>query len=87
MDCSCQSPQSMKFSRQEYWRGLPFPSPGGLPNPGTEAGSVALQADSLPSEPQENTVGIPNLEKLSTAVIYPEFFFGKIFVKILKFHC
>ena len=48
-----QAALSMEFSRQEYWRGLPFPSPGGLPNPGTEAGSVALQADSLPSEPQE----------------------------------
>ena len=41
----------MKFSRQEYWRGLPFPSPGDLPNPGMESRSPALQADSLPSEP------------------------------------
>ena len=43
---------SMEFSRQEYWSGLPFPSPGDLPNPGIEPGSPALQADSLPSEPQ-----------------------------------
>ena len=37
-------PPSMEFSRQEYWSGLPFPSPGDLPNPGTEPGSPALQA-------------------------------------------
>ena len=37
--------------RQEYWSGFPFPSPGDLPNPGSEPGSPALQADSLPSEP------------------------------------
>ena len=47
---ACQSPLSVEFSRQEYWNGLPFPSPGDLPNPGIEPGSVALQADSLPSE-------------------------------------
>ena len=46
-----QAPLSMGFSRQEYWSGLPFPSPGDLPDPGTEPGSPALQADSLPSEP------------------------------------
>ena len=38
------------FSRQEYWSGLPFPSPGDLPNPGIEARSPALQANSLPTE-------------------------------------
>ena len=42
---------SMGFSRQEYWSGLPFPSPGDLPNPGIEPGSPTLQADALPSEP------------------------------------
>ena len=42
--------QSMEFSRQEYWSGYPFPSPGDLPNPGTEPRSPALQADSLPIE-------------------------------------
>ena len=41
----------MEFSGQEYWSGQPFPSPGDLPNPGIKAGSPALQADSLPSEP------------------------------------
>ena len=45
-----QAPLSMKFSRQEYWSGLPFPSLGGLPNPGIEPRSPALQADSLPTE-------------------------------------
>ena len=44
--------QSMEFSRPEYWRGQPFPSPGDLPNPGIEPRSPALQADSLPAEPQ-----------------------------------
>ena len=41
---------SMEFSRQEYWSGLPFPSPGDLPGSGVKSGSPALQADSLPSE-------------------------------------
>ena len=39
---ACQAPLSMGFSRQEYWSGLPFPSPGGLPNPGIQPGSPAL---------------------------------------------
>ena len=47
---ACQAPLSMGFSRQEYWSGLPFPSPGDLPNPGIEPRSPALQADSLPTE-------------------------------------
>ena len=47
----CQAPPSMGFSRQEYWSGLPFPSPGDLPDPGIEPRSPALQADPLPSEP------------------------------------
>ena len=46
-----QAPLSMGFYRQEYWSGLPFPSPGDLPNPGIKPGSPALQADALPSEP------------------------------------
>ena len=44
----------MGFSRQEYWSGLPFPSPGDLPNPGIEPRSPTLQADALPSEPPGN---------------------------------
>ena len=46
-----QALRSMGFSRQEYWSGLPFPSPGDLPNPGIEPRSPALQTDTLPSEP------------------------------------
>ena len=48
---ACQALLSMEFSRQGSWSGLPFPSPGGLPDGGIEPGSPALQADSLPSEP------------------------------------
>ena len=44
--------KSMGFPRQEYWSGLPFPSPGDLPDPGIEPRSPTLQADSLPAEPQ-----------------------------------
>ena len=49
-----QAPLSMGIPRQEYWSGLPFPSPGGLPNPGIKLVSPvspSLQADSLPTEP------------------------------------
>ena len=46
-----QTPPSMGFSRQEYWSGLPLPSPGDLPDPGIEPRSPALQADALTSEP------------------------------------
>ena len=45
-----QAPPSMGFSRQEYWSGLPFPSPGDLPDPGMEPRSPTLQADALTSE-------------------------------------
>ena len=43
----------MEFSRPEYWSGPPFPSPGDLSNPGIEPRSPTLQADFLPTEPQE----------------------------------
>ena len=61
-----QAPLSMGFSRQEYWSGLPFPSPGDLPNPGIEPRSPALQVDALTSEPPGNSVtlrrwGLPRL--------------------------
>ena len=49
-------PLSMGFSRQEYRSGLPFPSPGDLPNPGIEPGSPALQTDSLPSGPPRKPI-------------------------------
>ena len=48
---ACQALLSMEFSRQEYWSGLPFPSPGALPNPGIKPRSPALQEDCLPHEP------------------------------------
>ena len=62
MDCSppgLQAPLSMEFSRQEYWWGMPFPSPGDLPDPGIEPGSPVLQADSLPSVPPVNPLELP----------------------------
>ena len=46
-----QAPQSMGFSRQEYWSGVPLPSPGDFPDPGIEPRSPALQAEALLSEP------------------------------------
>ena len=51
--CSCQSPLSLGFSRQEYWSGLPFPFPGDFPDPGIEPRFPALQADFLPTELRE----------------------------------
>ena len=51
-----QASQSMGFSRQEYWSGVPFPSPGDLPDPRIEPRASELQADALPSEPP----GSPN---------------------------
>ena len=59
-----QAPLSMGFSRQEYWSGLPFPSPGDLPNTGIKPGFPALQADSLTSEPP----GKPGIKPVSPAV-------------------
>ena len=54
-----QAPLSMGFPRQEYWSGLPIPSPGDPPDPRIEPGSPTLQADALPSEPS----GKPQLLK------------------------
>ena len=47
---ACQAPLSVGFSIQEYWSGLPFPSPGDLPDPGIKPRSPALQAHSSPTE-------------------------------------
>ena len=52
-----QAPLSMGFSRQEYWSGLPFPSPGDLPKPGIEPRSPTLQGDALSSEPSGKLFG------------------------------
>ena len=46
---ACKASPSVGFSRQEYWSGLPFPSPGDLPDPGIEPGAPALEADALTS--------------------------------------
>ena len=51
MGCSLPNSSVMGFSRQEYWNGLPFPSPGDVPDPGIEPESLVLQADALLSEP------------------------------------
>ena len=51
----------MRLSRQEYWSGLPFPSPGDLPNPGIEPRSPTWQVDSLPSEPPRKKDGTDDL--------------------------
>ena len=53
-----QAPQSMGFSRHEYWSGLPFPSSGDLSNPGIEPRSPALRVDPLPSKPPGNNVSL-----------------------------
>ena len=55
---SCQALLSMGFFRQEYWRGLPFPSPRDLPDPEIEPRSPALQADVLPFEPPGKSLGL-----------------------------
>ena len=62
-----QAPPSMEFSRQEYWSGLPFPSPGDLPDPGIEPGSPTLQADALLSEPPGKPITeMKNWKELTT---------------------
>ena len=62
-----QAALSMEFSRQEDWSGLPFPSPGDLPDPGIEPRSSALQADALPSEPPRK----PKHWRLALKIIMP----------------
>ena len=67
-----QAPQSLEFSRQEYWSGLPFPSPGDLPNPGIEPGSPALQADFLPAElPRKPKIWRHYLNPGLSILLYP----------------
>ena len=78
---ACQAVLSMGFSRQEYWSGLPFPSPGDLPNPGIKPWSPALQADSLLTELQ----GKPN-NKYIYIYIYTNWnFFHLLFPYIFKY--
>ena len=66
----------MGFSRQEYWSGLPCPSPGDLPDPGIGPGSPALQADALPSQrPGKALLDIYLWQKfpLNAASLFPVF--------------
>ena len=72
-----KAPLSMGCSRQEYCSGLPFPSPGNLPNPGIEPRSPAMQADSLPAELQ----GKPFVGLLSETEI-PYIFVSSPFIKL-----
>ena len=64
-----QAPLSMGFSRQEYWSGLPFPSPGELPHPGIESSSPALQVDSLPLSHWGSPFNGLALSRVSSAVL------------------
>ena len=66
MDCNvaCQAPLSMGFSRQEHWSGLPFPSPGDLPDPGSEPGSPALEGDSLLAKPSGKPAKFININQI-----------------------
>ena len=66
---------SMGFSTQEYWRGLPFPSLGDLPDPGIELESPALQADSLPLNHQ----GSPQIDQLIFQGQFPELLYLFLF--------
>ena len=63
---SHQAPLPMEFSRQEYWSGLPFPSPGDLSDPGIKPRSPALQADSLLSEPLGKPLISSNIQSAFT---------------------
>ena len=74
-----QAPLSMEFSRQEYWSGSPFPSPGQLPHPGIKPKSLALQADSLPSQLPGNM-----LTHIFTCLILPH---GEGDDNILQYSC
>ena len=83
VDCSPQAPLTMAFRRQEYWSGLPFPSPGDLPNPGIKPRSLAKHVDSLPSEPQgkpKNT-GVGSLFFLQWIFLIQELNWGLLHCK------
>ena len=67
-----QVPLFIEFSSQAHWSGMPFPSPGDLPNPGIEPGSPALQADSLPSEPLGTLSFIDAVSKVTIFRSSPE---------------
>ena len=73
-----QIPPSMGFSRQEYWSGLPFPSPGDLPDPGIKLRSPAFRADALPSEPPGNPSTLPRGACSLGSPHHPKYFGFKV---------
>ena len=80
-----QTPLSMGFPRQEHWSGLPFPSPGDLPEPGNELVSLALQVDSLPAEPSGKPVGLyfcKNSNEFKTQLVETFVFFIKLLLML-----
>ena len=81
IDSSLPGSGSMGFSRQEYWSGLPFPSPRDLPNPGIEPRSPALQTDTLQSEPP----GKPRFKGVTIKISTSFFFFPEMDKLVLKF--
>ena len=95
MECIAQQvPLSMGFSRQEYWSGLPFPSPGDLPDPGIKPRSPVLQADALASEPPGKPFRPALKHSSSPSIIESLEFFSKCFfspqsdsVIFEHFHC
>ena len=85
LDCSLPGSLPWKFSRQEYWSGLPFPPPGDLPDPGIEPGSPSLQTDALPSEPLGKPV--KNLKLLMNLIIFKGYLNSFLFVGVLNHRC
>ena len=71
-----QAPLSTGFARQEYWSGLPFPSPGDLPDPGIEPRSPTLQADALTSAPPGKPIGVGSLSLLQGIFMTQELNWG-----------
>ena len=72
MDCivACQAPLFMGFPRQEYWNGLPFPSPGNLPDPGIETVSPALTGRLFTAEPPGKTLkAVPALQSSDDQIV------------------
>ena len=76
---SHQAPPSVGFSRQEYWSGLPFPSPGDLPDPGIKPRSPALWADTLTSEP----LVLCNLQIVTVLLLYSKLCWIKVGKKVV----
>ena len=65
-----QAPLSMGFSRQEYQSGLPYPPPGDLPGPGIKLASLALQVDSLSTQPPgKPNIGVGDLQKDNHGIV------------------